>query len=98
MYLATDEHEHSRGVHFSNAHVILMCFAVDNRESLDNIMYRWLDIVQEHRPNVKIVLVALKCDLRDDETTILKLQQSNQHPVLYEEVGLPDSILMMATT
>ncbi|KAG2173829.1 hypothetical protein INT43_005249 [Umbelopsis isabellina] len=82
---STDEHEHSCGVHFSNAHVILMCFAVDNRESLDNIMYRWLDIVQEYRPNVKIVLVALKCDLRDDEATIMKLQQINQHPVLYEE-------------
>jgi Rho family protein len=66
----------------------MMTFAVDNRDSLENIMYRWLDEVGDHCPDVKIVLVALKCDLRDDEATIAKLQHHNMHPVLYEEVTL----------
>lgn len=66
--------------------MVVLCFAVDNRDSLENIMDRWLEEVGDHCPNVKIVLVALKCDLRDDEATIARLQQYHQHPVLYEEV------------
>lgn len=65
----------------------MLCFAIDNRDSLENIIYRWLEELGDHCPDVKIILVALKCDLRDDESTIASLQQQNIHPVLYEEVG-----------
>lgn len=86
--LGQEEFDRLRSLSYADTHVIMMTFAVDNRDSLENIMYRWLDEVGDHCPDVKIVLVALKCDLRDDEATIAKLHHHNMHPVLYEEVTL----------
>jgi len=80
-----EEFDRLRTLSYADTHVVVLCFAVDNRDSLENIMDRWLEEVGDHCPNVKIVLVALKCDLRDDEATIARLQQYHQHPVLYEE-------------
>ena len=60
-----------------------MCFSVDSRDSLDNIPNRWMNEIMEHCPDAKIILVALKCDLRDNEEL---LRRKNITPVLYEEV------------
>ncbi|KAI5290725.1 Rho GTPase, partial [Ascosphaera atra] len=39
---------------------------VDSPESLENIEFKWINEIQEHCPRAKIVLVALKCDLREE--------------------------------
>jgi len=44
----------------------MICFSVDNPISLENVESKWLDEILEYCPGVKLVLVALKCDLRDD--------------------------------
>lgn len=54
----------------------MLCFSVENRDSLQNIQDKWLDEVTEHSQHAKIVLVALKCDLR----------QEKRNTILYEEV------------
>jgi len=46
---------------------------------------KWLDEILEYCPGVKLVLVALKCDLRDDFTVKERLQRYGSHPVQYEE-------------
>ncbi|KAI8578714.1 hypothetical protein K450DRAFT_245154 [Umbelopsis ramanniana AG] len=80
-----EEFDRLRTLSYADTDVVMLCFAIDNRDSLENIMYRWLEELGDHCPEVKIILVALKCDLRDDEATIASLQQQNIHPVLYEE-------------
>jgi Rho family protein len=82
-----EEFDRLRTLSYADTDVVMLCFAIDNRDSLENIIYRWLEELGDHCPDVKIILVALKCDLRDDESTIASLQQQNIHPVLYEEVG-----------
>ncbi|KAK4692935.1 hypothetical protein P7C70_g9028, partial [Phenoliferia sp. Uapishka_3] len=47
---------------------------------------KWIDEVLELCPGVKICLVALKCDLREDPVTRSKLQRYGQEPVQYEAV------------
>lgn len=39
---------------------------VDNKGSLENVATKWLAEINEHCPGVKIVLCALKCDLREE--------------------------------
>lgn len=39
----------------------------------------------EFCPGVKVILVALKCDLRDDTRMADKLARYNRHTVQYEE-------------
>ena len=54
---------HRRG----EPNVKLMCAAqVDNRGSLENVGTKWIAEINEHCPGVKIVLCALKCDLREE--------------------------------
>jgi GTPase SAR1 family protein len=48
---------------------------------LENIPNRWIEELQEGCPKAKTILVALKCDLRDDEVALQKMK-----PVSYEEV------------
>ncbi|KAG6854538.1 Rho GTPase [Blastosporella zonata] len=58
---------------------------VDNPVSLENVESKWIDEILEHCPGVKLVLVALKCDLRDDRGVRDRLQRYGTHAVQYEE-------------
>ena len=78
-----------RALSYVDTHAFMMCFSVDDRDSLDNIPNRWLEEVLEHSPKAKIILVALKCDLRDDVRISSRL-----NPILYEEVYI--QILMIS--
>ena len=40
---------------------------VDNRDSLENVGSKWIEEIAEHCQGVKIVLLALKCDLREEQ-------------------------------
>ncbi|CAE6436251.1 unnamed protein product [Rhizoctonia solani] len=63
----------------------MLCFSVDNPISLENVESKWIEEVLEHCPGVKLVLVALKCDLRDDPVVRERLGRFGSRPVVYEE-------------
>lgn len=51
----------------------MLCYSVDSKDSLENVESKWVGEIADNCPGVKLVLVALKCDLRetaddDDET------------------------------
>ncbi|ORX62140.1 hypothetical protein DM01DRAFT_1315510 [Hesseltinella vesiculosa] len=77
-----EEFDRLRTLSYADTHVVMMCYAVDSRDSLENITNRWLEEVVDHCVHAKIVLVALKCDLRDDEDSVKKMKSP---PVMYEE-------------
>lgn len=43
----------------------MLCFSVDSRDSLENVESKWVGEIAENCAGVKLVLVALKCDLRE---------------------------------
>ncbi|CAG8693828.1 12761_t:CDS:2, partial [Racocetra fulgida] len=51
----------------------------------DNIESKWMEEILEHCQGVKIVLVALKCDLREDLQVVRDMQRYGERPVTYEE-------------
>ncbi|KAK2836998.1 hypothetical protein FQN49_006511 [Arthroderma sp. PD_2] len=64
---------------------------VDSRDSLENVESKWMAEIGENCPGAKIVVVALKCDLReeasdekDDDTTT----QQQPRPVITYSQGL----------
>ncbi|KAM0694272.1 hypothetical protein Q7P36_006399 [Cladosporium allicinum] len=71
-----EDYDRRRGSVYSDAHVVLMCFSIDDPDSLDNIHAFWLPEVSDSCAGVPIVLVGTKSDLRDDGAI---------HPVTYEE-------------
>ncbi|KAJ3878951.1 P-loop containing nucleoside triphosphate hydrolase protein [Lentinula edodes] len=80
-----EEFDRLRSLSYAETHVVMICFSVDNPISLENIETKWLDEILEFCPGVKLVLVALKCDLRDDYSIKERLQRYGTHPVQYEE-------------
>ncbi|KAI8349226.1 small GTPase superfamily [Choanephora cucurbitarum] len=75
-----EEFDRIRSLSYEGAHVVLICYSVENRDSLENIPNRWIEEIQESAPDAKVILVALKCDLRYDEVALKKMK-----PIVYEE-------------
>jgi Rho family protein len=65
-----EEYERLRPLSYSKAHAILIGFAVDTPDTLDNARTKWVEEVNELCPNVPIILVGLKKDLRTDRNAI----------------------------
>ncbi|PWN50820.1 Rho3 GTP binding protein [Violaceomyces palustris] len=80
-----EEFDKLRSLSYADTHIIMLCFSADNPISLENVESRWMDEIAEHCPGVKIVLIALKCDLRDDQAVQEKLARSGDSPLTYEK-------------
>ncbi|KAI8457083.1 ras family-domain-containing protein [Phakopsora pachyrhizi] len=80
-----EDFDRLRSLSYADTHVIMLCFSVDQPSSLANAESKWLDEIIEHCPGVKICLVALKCDLRDDFKVQNELSRQGLRPVEYEE-------------
>lgn len=75
-----EEFDRLRALSYEDTHVIMLCFSVDNRDSFENVSTKWMAEIQENCPGVKMVLTALKCDLRKDEE-----QNENPEAVSFDE-------------
>ncbi|SCU84588.1 LAMI_0C08086g1_1 [Lachancea mirantina] len=60
-----EEFDRLRSLSYSDTHTIMLCFSVDSRDSLENVQNKWVGEIADHCEGVKLVLVALKCDLRN---------------------------------
>lgn len=43
----------------------MLCYSVESKDSLENVESKWVGEIADNCPGVKLVLVALKCDLRE---------------------------------
>ena len=70
-----EEFDKIRLLSYQDTHVFLLCFSVENRDSFENIPDKWMEEVIEHSAYAKIVLVALKCDLRQEKRNTVTYQE-----------------------
>jgi small GTP-binding protein len=54
---------------YSGVDVILLCFALDSKQSFANLTDRWIGEVRDNSPNAKIILIGTKKDLRQEGNT-----------------------------
>ncbi|RCK55364.1 GTP-binding protein RHO3 [Candida viswanathii] len=73
-----EEFDRLRSLSYSDTHCIMLCFSVDSPDSLENVQSKWVGEIADHCEGVKLVLVALKCDLRSNEDAEDQ-QQSNPY-------------------
>ncbi|GAA5857080.1 hypothetical protein JCM8547_007947 [Rhodosporidiobolus lusitaniae] len=73
-----------RSLSYADTNLVLLCFSVDQPVSLENVEAKWIDEIRNNCPGVKICLVALKCDLREDWTVREKLARRGEAIVEYE--------------
>jgi len=58
-----EDFDRLRPLSYNGTDVVLMCFSIDQPESLENIQKKWLTEIKHHCPNVPIFLVGNKKDL-----------------------------------
>uniref|UniRef100_A0A673FPY5 Ras homolog family member B n=1 Tax=Sinocyclocheilus rhinocerous TaxID=307959 RepID=A0A673FPY5_9TELE len=80
-----EDYDRLRPLSYPDTDVILMCFAVDSPDSLENIPEKWVPEVKQFCPNVPIILVANKKDLRSDDNVRSELSRMKQEPVRTED-------------
>ncbi|KAK7479927.1 hypothetical protein BaRGS_00028835 [Batillaria attramentaria] len=80
-----EDYDRLRPLSYPDTDVILMCFSIDSPDSLENIPEKWTPEVKHFCPNVPIILVGNKKDLRNDANTIRELQKMKQDPVRAED-------------
>ena len=80
-----EDYDRLRPLSYPDTDVILMCFSIDSPDSLENIPEKWTPEVKHFCPNVPIILVGNKKDLRNDEATKRELMKMKQEPVRPEE-------------
>ncbi|KAF9905899.1 GTP-binding protein Rho1 [Linnemannia zychae] len=76
-----EDYDRLRPLSYPDSHVILICFAIDSPDSLENVQEKWFSEVQHFCGGLPILLVACKKDLRYDQRTIEDLRRANQAPV-----------------
>lgn len=80
-----EDYDRLRPLSYPDSNVILICFAVDSPDSLDNVQEKWISEVLHFCQGIPIILVGCKMDLRDDPKTIEELRRTSQRPVTREE-------------
>jgi len=80
-----EDYERLRPLAYAKSHVILIGFSVDSLDSLDNVRQKWIDEARERCPEVPIILVGLKKDLREDPIAIEEMRRSSQRFVTSRE-------------
>ncbi|CAN6659670.1 GTP-binding protein Rho1p [Trichomonascus vanleenenianus] len=80
-----EDYDRLRPLSYPDSNVILICFAIDSPDSLDNVQEKWISEVLHFCQGIPIILVGCKKDLRNDPKTIEDLRRTSQRPVTPEE-------------
>mmetsp|Transcript_72197 Transcript_72197/g.64901 ORF Transcript_72197/g.64901 Transcript_72197/m.64901 type:complete len:208 (+) Transcript_72197:44-667(+) len=81
-----EEFDRLRHLAYRETDIFLLCFSCVEPSSFQNLQTRWLPEVQHHSPDALLVLIGLKCDLRNDEKVINNLKETGKEPVSSEQI------------
>ena len=76
-----EEYDRLRPLSYANANVFLVCFSIVNPVSFENISAKWYPEVMHFCPEVPLIVVGTKLDLRDDQATLDKLGTQGHKPI-----------------
>jgi Ras-related C3 botulinum toxin substrate 1 len=80
-----EDYDRLRPLSYPQTDVFLICFSLVNPPSFDNVKSKWEPEISHHAPNVPIILVGTKFDLKEDPDTVASLRQKQMEPVGYEK-------------
>ena len=80
-----EDYDRLRPLSYPDTDVILICFSIDNPDSMVNITERWVPEVNHFCPNVPVMLVANKKDTRNDPAALEAMAEREVKPVSHEQ-------------
>jgi len=100
-----EDYDRLRPLSYPDTDVVLMCFAINNPDSFDNVLEKWMPEVRHYCPTIPVVLVGCKRDLRQDEATRqglaarkLKMPSGDEIRSMGDRVGAAASLECSAKT
>jgi len=81
----SEEYDTLRPLSYPGTDVFLICFSLFSPESFTNITNKWYKEITEHAPDVPIILVGTKLDLRSKPEATQSLKENNQSPITTEQ-------------
>ena len=72
-----DDYKDMRPLSYPDTNVFLICFAVNSQTSFSNIEAKWLPEIKNHCPDVPMILVGTKSDLRKENPDSVTVDQAN---------------------
>ncbi|KAI9754439.1 MAG: Rho GTPase protein rac1 [Chaenotheca gracillima] len=76
-----EDYDRLRPLSYPQTDVFLICFSIASPPSFANVAAKWHPEIEHHAPNVPIILVGTKLDLRDDAATLASLRQKRMEPI-----------------
>jgi len=82
-----EDYDRLRPLSYPQTNVFLICFSLISRDSLSNVTEKWVPEVSHHAPNVPILLIGTKCDLRNDNSQAANLIAKEEGEKLAKEIS-----------
>jgi Ras-related C3 botulinum toxin substrate 1 len=73
-FLGQEEYDRLRPLSYPHTDVAILALSVVSPSSFENIVAKWFPEIRHHCPDVPIILLGLKMDLRNDPKTIEELR------------------------
>ncbi|XP_069496450.1 rho-related GTP-binding protein RhoG-like [Ambystoma mexicanum] len=80
-----EEYDRLRTLSYPQTNVFIICFSIASPPSYENVKHKWFPEVGHHCPNVPILLVGTKKDLRNNAEIMKKLKEQNQVPITQQQ-------------
>jgi len=80
-----EDYDRLRPLSYPQTDVFLVAFSIVNPASFENVRAKWHPEISHHCPTTPIILVGTKVDLREDQSTLDKLNAKKQSPIPYEQ-------------
>eukprot|EP00026_Physarum_polycephalum_P020783 Phypoly_transcript_23590.p1 GENE.Phypoly_transcript_23590~~Phypoly_transcript_23590.p1 ORF type:complete len:175 (+),score=14.16 Phypoly_transcript_23590:65-526(+) len=80
-----EDYDRMRPLSYPGSRICLICYSITSVETLNRVASLYIHEIRHHLPNIPIILVGCKIDLRDDPETIARLKEKNMAFVTYKQ-------------
>jgi Ras-related C3 botulinum toxin substrate 1 len=80
-----DDYDKLRPLSYPETQIFLVCYSVIHPDSYNNVQFKWKPELEHFSPDVPIVLVGTKLDLREDAELVKKLHEKGSQPIMTDD-------------
>ncbi|CAH0386322.1 unnamed protein product [Bemisia tabaci] len=73
-----EDYERLRPLSYPGTNCFILCFSIGARSSFENVLSKWYPEIKNKCPNVPIILVGTKTDLRESGTDTISVKEAKK--------------------
>ncbi|MGE3921177.1 MAG: GTP-binding protein [Gammaproteobacteria bacterium] len=81
-----EDYDRIRPISYTNTNVVIIAFSIIKSATFTAVREKWLPEIRHYLPNIPIVLVGIKSDLKTDPDTLETLRRNGQSIVSQAEI------------